>query len=86
MDELNFWWVINKKGKSKEDTIEWERNSINILSNLCGMPEVYIREDEDGYIRRALLFKTSVDILRIIMVTYNLKVDHYTKGILFLAS
>ena len=36
MDEFKTWWVITKNGKTKEDTIEWQRNAINILSNFCG--------------------------------------------------
>ena len=86
MDDFKIWWVINKKGNNKEDTIEWERNAINILSNICGMPEVYFHKDEDGKIIRALLFKTSREILEIIMKTYRLKVGYYVRGILFLVN
>ena len=86
MDEFKTWWVINKNGKTKEDTIEWQHNAINILSNFCGMPEVYFDKNEDGSICRALLFKTSEVVFRIVMKTYHLKIGYYTKGIYFLVS
>ena len=86
MDDFKIWWVINKIGNNKEDTIEWERNTINTLSSICGMPEVYFHKDEDGKIIRALLFKTSKEVFEIIMKTYHLKVGHYVSGIRFLVN
>ena len=86
MDDFKVWWVINRHGKTKEDTIEWERNAINLLSNFCGMPEVYFQENDDGLICRALLFKTSKEVYNIVKKTYRLKVGSYVKGIYFLVS
>lgn len=87
MSESIVEWVLSKNGDTMDDTLEWQHNIEKLLSgDFYGIPKLYFHKNEDGTIRRALLFRTSEDLLRITMKTYNLKVGYFIRGIRFLVS